>query len=65
MLEAVLKANVNEGNDVKLAEALVIQADHQKRLEQIKSRLNRNAKVQDGEHPAEDPALLISDFEAT
>ncbi len=48
---------------MKLAEGLVIRADHQKRLEQLKSRLNRNAKVQDGAHPAEDPALLLKEFE--
>jgi hypothetical protein len=48
---------------VKLAEALVLRADNQKKLEQIKVRLNRNAKVQDGEKPAEDPATLIVSFE--
>jgi hypothetical protein len=50
---------------MKLAEALVIRADSQKRLEQIKARLLRNAKVQEGEKPAEDPESLISEFEAT
>lgn len=50
---------------MKLAEALVIRADSQKRLEQIKARLLRNAKVQEGDTPAEDPETLISEFEAT
>ena len=50
---------------MKLAEALVIRADSQKRLEQIKARLLRNAKVQEGEKPAEDPEALITEFEAT
>ena len=50
---------------MKLAEALVIRADSQKRLEQLKARLMRNAKVQEGETPAEDPELLISEFETT
>ncbi len=50
---------------MKLAEALVIRADSQKRLEQIKARLLRNARVQDGEAPAEDPQALMLEFEAT
>ncbi len=50
---------------MKLAEALVIRADSQKRLEQLKSRLLRNAKVQEGEAPAEDPQALILEFEST
>ena len=49
---------------MKLAEALVLRADHQKRLEQLKARLIRNAKVQEGEGPAEDPADLVSQVEA-
>ena len=44
---------------MKLAEALVLRADHQKRLEQLKARLVRNAKVQEGERPAEDPRDLL------
>jgi hypothetical protein len=48
---------------VKLAEALVVRADTQKRLEQIKVRLNRNAKVQEGEQPSEDPISLVASFE--
>ncbi len=50
---------------MKLAEAMVFRADTQKRLEQIKARLLRNAKVQDGDQPAEDPAHLLVEFEAT
>lgn len=48
---------------MKLAEALVLRADHQKRLEQLKARLIRNAKVQEGERPAEDPAELLAQVE--
>ena len=48
---------------MKLAEALVIRADQKKRIEQLKLRIVRNAKVQDGEKPAEDPALLIEELE--
>jgi hypothetical protein len=46
---------------MKLAEALVLRADHQKRLEQLKQRLLRSAKVQEGERPPEDPAALLAE----
>ncbi len=49
---------------MKLAEALGLRADSQKRVEQLKARLLRNAKVQDGEEPAENPEALISEYEA-
>lgn len=44
---------------MKLAEALVQRSDMAKRLEQLKARLLRNAKVQEGDEPAEDPAGLL------
>ncbi len=47
---------------MKLAEALILRADVQKRLEQLKQRLVRNAKVQEGDLPAEDPAALLADL---
>lgn len=50
---------------MKLAEALVFRADKQKRLEQLKVRLLRNAKVQEGDQPAEDPAQLLTEYETT
>jgi hypothetical protein len=49
---------------MKLAEALVQRADAQRRLEQVKQRLLRIARVQEGDEPAEDPAQLISEFES-
>jgi hypothetical protein len=48
---------------MKLAEALILRANHQKRIEQLKARLLRNAKVQEGEPPAEDPARLLAEME--
>lgn len=48
---------------MKLAEALILRADLQKRLEQLKQRLMRSAKVQEGDEPAEDPELLIQEYE--
>lgn len=47
---------------MKLAEALALRADAQKRLEQLKARLLSNATVQEGETPAEDPQMLLSEF---
>ncbi|MDD7139405.1 MAG: DIP1984 family protein [Clostridium sp.] len=47
---------------MKLAEALLLRADLQKRIEQIESRLLRNSKVQEGETPAEDPQALLAEL---
>lgn len=49
---------------MKLAEALVLRADHQQRIAQLRARLQRNAKVQEGERPAEEPVALLSEFDA-
>lgn len=48
---------------MKLAEALALRADCQRRLEQLKQRILRNAKVQEGDEPAEDPSALLVEFE--
>lgn len=48
---------------MKLAEALILRADCQKRIAQLKSRLLTNAKVQEGDAPAETPQDLIVDLE--
>lgn len=48
---------------MKLAEALVLRADKKKRIEQLKQRIIRNARVQEGEKPAEDPQTLIQEME--
>jgi Family of unknown function (DUF6847) len=48
---------------MKLAEALILRADQKKRIEQLKQRLMRNAKVQEGQKPAEDPDELIRELE--
>ena len=47
---------------MKLAEALQLRGDLQKRLEQLTSRLYNNATVQEGEAPAEDPAALLEEY---
>lgn len=48
---------------MRLAEALVLRADKKKRMEQLKQRILRNARVQEGEKPAEDPEALIKEME--
>jgi hypothetical protein len=50
---------------MKLAEALVLRADSQKKMAQLKQRIERVVRVQEGEAPAEDPSLLISELEHT
>lgn len=48
---------------MKLAEALLERADLQKRLSLLEGRLCRNARVQEGEAPAEDPKELLRELE--
>src|SRR5436189_5902089 len=47
---------------MKLAEALILRADCQKRIAQLKSRLLTNAKVQEGDKPAEAPQELLTEL---
>ena len=55
---------ITEGKKaMKLAEALVLRADKKKRIEQLKQRILRNAKVQEGQKPAEDPEILVKEME--
>ncbi|MBE6562086.1 MAG: hypothetical protein E7662_13275 [Ruminococcaceae bacterium] len=49
---------------MKLAEALHLRADLQKRIAQLGDRLNNNARVQEGDEPAEDPAVLLAELDA-
>ena len=46
---------------MKLAEALFIRSDMQKKLAQLKGRIRNNVKVQDGDTPSEDPDELMID----
>jgi len=50
---------------MKLAEALINRADAQKRLAQLRERLNRSARVQEGDAPPEDPQALLTEHERT
>ncbi len=49
---------------MKLAEALILRADCQKRIAQLQQRLIRSAKVQEGEQPPENPQELMRELEA-
>ncbi len=46
---------------MKLAEALLLRGDMQKKLAQLRERITRNAVVQEGEKPAEDPNKLLKE----
>lgn len=48
---------------MKLAEALKLRADLQKTVEQLKSRLIDNVKVQEGDLPAEQPSVLFAELD--
>ncbi len=48
---------------MKLATALSERADLQRRAAELSTRLENNAKVQEGERPAEDPAALLEELE--
>ena len=48
---------------MKLAEALVLRADAQKRLAQLRDRLRLSALVQEGEQPPEDPQELLAQLD--
>ena len=47
---------------MKLAEALNLRDDLQKRIANLKERLIKNAKVQEGDTPSEDPNMLLNEL---
>lgn len=47
---------------MKLAEALHLRADLQKRIAQTGARLKLNAKVQEGDNPSENPIELLEEL---
>ena len=48
---------------MKLAEALILRADCQKRIAQLRQRLVWSARVQEGEQPPEDPQELLRELD--
>src|SRR5260370_37206205 len=51
------------GLAMKLAEALVLRADLQKRIAQLRERLRQSALVQEGEQPPENPEQLLTELD--
>lgn len=49
---------------MKLAEALAVRKDTQKRIEQLKSRILNNVRVQEGDEPSENPEELMKELDA-
>jgi seryl-tRNA synthetase len=49
---------------MKLAEALLLRADSQKKLASLQERTQKYTVVQEGEQPAEDPRALLREIEA-
>lgn len=47
---------------MKLATALSERSDLQRRIAELSTRLNNNAKIQEGEKPAEDPKALLEEL---
>lgn len=48
---------------MKLAEALILRADLQRRIAQLQRRVLDNATIQEGDTPAEQPNKLLMEFE--
>lgn len=48
---------------MKLAEALIERADKQRYLQELRTRITRNAQYQEGEEPTEDPQELLKIYE--
>lgn len=51
--------------EMKLAEALILRSDHKKRLDLLRERLLRVAKVQEGDQPVEAPSALLEEVDRT
>ena len=48
---------------MKLAEALSARAEMNRRLQELRERIIRNAKYQEGDSPSEDPAKLLNQLD--
>ena len=53
-----------EEEDMKLAEALQERADINKKISELKRRLDNCLLVQEGEEPAEDPIVLLNELDS-
>ena len=50
---------------MKLAQALMLRADYQNKIHELKNRIINNVKVQEGEEVAEEPIKLIEELNET
>jgi len=57
--------NLNKTNIMKLAEALLLRADLQKKISRLTSRITPNMVVLAGKSPQEDPAKLMAQLRKT
>jgi hypothetical protein len=48
-----------------LAEALAIRKDLQKKIEQLRSRLLNNVRIQEGDEPSENPTELMKELDSS
>lgn len=48
---------------MKLAEALILRSDLQKRISQLESRISNNVTVQEGDEPVENPNELLTQLD--
>ncbi|MBU1117317.1 MAG: DIP1984 family protein [Bacteroidetes bacterium] len=46
---------------MKIAEALLLRADIQKKLESFRERITKNVLIQEGEQPSEDPQKMLEE----
>ena len=56
--------NIKRDKGMKLAEALSIRKDLQKRIQQLGQRIQNNVKVQEGDDPKEQPAELMKELDS-
>ena len=56
--------NIKRDKGMKLAEALSIRKDLQKRIQQLGQRIQNNVKVQEGDEPKEQPAELMKELDS-
>ena len=47
---------------MKLAEALILRAEYQTKINNLEQRVIQNSKVQDGDEPHEDPSALLEEI---
>src|SRR5689334_17225695 len=59
----MLRGSVKENYIMKLAEALLLRADTQKKLASLQARVQKYSVVQEGERPAEDPEAILQQIE--